>query len=144
MTLIVHGYAAWFGNEDSVGDIIVPGAFARWISANPGKSLPIFWMHEHAIDPRSVPIGRTDELREDSKGLWFKGLLNDTPRGLEIQEAVSTGSARGSSFAYRVNDRRFEDGVRYLLELEPSEITIANWGVNNRTYVEPVPEEAAA
>lgn len=68
------GYAAVFGNVDSQGDLIEPGAFTKTLSEK--DTVPILWQH----NPYE-PIG-AGKAEQDKKGLRIKGRLN-----LEVQRA---------------------------------------------------------
>lgn len=83
---IIEGYASTFeppDRHDSYGDIILPGAFAESIR-----------MHERAVAGddedayrvklflrHSIGIGAIEEMREDSKGLWFRARISETRDG---------------------------------------------------------------
>lgn len=143
--MLIQGYAAVFGIRDRAGDIIVKGAFSRWIAENLGKNLSIFWSHDHMPPwgpPTSRPIGVTTEIAQTEKGLWFAGITAETPKAQEIATLIDLGAVNGSSIGYG----KYAGGVyrkgrqRYLTAIKPAEITIANWGVNPHTYVESKPQ----
>jgi HK97 family phage prohead protease len=79
------GYGAVFGNVDSYGDVIAPGAFADTL-ANASKTgqWPAM-LSQHGGWGMSaddmMPIGIWTELAEDGHGLKVTGKLADTPRG---------------------------------------------------------------
>lgn len=83
------GYGAVFGNIDSYGDVIDPGAFASFLSDVKGGRQP--WpamLSQHggwqvtAAD--MTPIGVWTDFAEDGVGLKVTGQLADTPRGREM------------------------------------------------------------
>jgi HK97 family phage prohead protease len=67
----VEGYAAVFGNRDSYGDIIMPGAFEESLSVKP--DVKVLWQH----DP-DHPIGKQEAATEDEFGLAVIGVLTNT------------------------------------------------------------------
>lgn len=67
----IEGYAAVFGNRDSYGDIILPGAFEETLREKP--DVKVLWQH----DP-DHPIGRQETAVEDEFGLAVVGVLTDT------------------------------------------------------------------
>lgn len=73
---IFSGYAAVYGNIDSGGDIIEPGAFTKTI-AEGWERVKILALHNDCW----LPIGRPLELREDSNGLFIKAKISDTSMG---------------------------------------------------------------
>ena len=86
------GYGSIFGNTDSYGDIVMPGAFATSLADHRrrGSRPKMFWQH----DPRE-PIGSWVDLSEDGKGLWVEGRLN-----MGVQRAAARNrmaSARSQS-----------------------------------------------
>ena len=142
----IRGYASIFGNVDTNGDVVVSGAFSRWISENLTTTLPIFWVHEHMapfgnITKRS--IGVTTLLAQTELGLYFEGITANTPKADEIAELIRIGAVKASSFGFS----KYKNGVyrrgrrRMLTAVRPAEITVAHWGVNPEAYVEPDPTE---
>lgn len=79
------GYGAVFGNTDSYGDVIAPGAFADTL-ANARKTgqWPAM-LAQHGgwgvTAEDMMPIGIWTDLAEDGHGLKVEGKLADTPRG---------------------------------------------------------------
>jgi HK97 family phage prohead protease len=60
-------YYSAFGNVDSDGDIIMPGAFTKSIKENgPGAKNRIWHLFNHSTDK---PVSKPKELIEDAFGL---------------------------------------------------------------------------
>lgn len=102
-----EGYAAVFGNIDSHGDVIEPGAFAKSLldREREGRSLPpMYKMHGAMTGNRHEPIGVWDAMSEDSAGLHVKGHLIglDTEQGKWNHAQVREGGFKGLSIGYRV------------------------------------------
>lgn len=83
------GYGAVFGNVDSYGDVIDPGAFASFLSdVKAGRQPWPAMLSQHggwqvtAAD--MTPIGVWTDFSEDGVGLKVTGQLADTPRGREM------------------------------------------------------------
>lgn len=120
----IEGYGAVFGNVDTYGDIIMPGAFAS--VGNNGRKVKMLWQH----DP-SQPIGVWDEVREDVKGLWVKGrILSGVEKGREAIALMEAGAIDGLSIGYRTKDSEWKDGNRYLKEVELWETSIVTFPAN--------------
>jgi len=136
----VRGYASVFGNQDLSSEVIDRGAFSDWIAKNPDKQLPIFFNHSHIYNPDSLPIGVTTMLRQDRRGLYFEGELNDTTQANEVKSVLATSGRMEASFAFYVDTDEVKKSVRHLKAVSPFEITAANWGVNPKAYIEAVPE----
>jgi len=102
----ITGYAATFGNRDSVGDIVEPGAFSKTISERQPKKLI-----KLARDHRTV-IGLPTVLAQDAKGLYFEGAVDDTECGNETLTQVKSGSIAHASFAYdTIRADMSQDGI---------------------------------
>ena len=118
---------------DRVNERIVPGAFrdsiSRWQGS--GKDLPLAWDHSRAgpdiigsIDPAS--------MRETDEGLFVRGQLDleDSELAREAWRSVKRNRV-GLSFGYLVGaDRKAEDGVKELLELDIFEVTLTSSPAN--------------
>jgi HK97 family phage prohead protease len=105
------GYGAAFNNVDSVGDIIVPGAFAA--------DLPEFLAEGflgglgHNWDQ---PVARIKSAREDSKGLLIEsGPIVDTTHGVDVAKLLRAGIVRKLSIGYRAIEPRM---VKDVAEVE--------------------------
>ena len=88
-TMEFTGYGAAFGNVDSYGDVIVAGAFAKFLSdVNEGKQSWPAMLSQHggwgATAQDMTPVGVWTDLSEDGAGLRVKGQFADTPRGREL------------------------------------------------------------
>lgn len=100
---------AVFGNVDSYGDIIVPGAFADEVAARKATGadpLPVIWSHQWN-DPDSH-IGTVLDLAEVEAegdmpaGLWVKASLDvdDNPRAGRVSKLLNGRRVTQFSFAY--------------------------------------------
>ena len=124
----IEGYGAVFGNEDSYGDIIMPGAFNGSLNARKVKML---WQHD-----ADKPIGVWDEVREDGRGLFVKGrILLDVEKGKEAVALIKAGAIDGLSIGYRtVKADRDSNGRRLLLEVELWETSIVTFPANAMAF----------
>lgn len=143
-----EGYGAAFGNEDSYGDIIVPGAFAEYIDgvkrgAHPWPAM----MSQHgALGLTSedlTPIGVWTDMAEDDAGLRVKGVLADTARGIEIYKLMKMSprpAIDGLSIGYKAEKWDMQtksDGgqVRMLKQLRLNEISPVTFPANTAARV---------
>ena len=99
-----EGYGAVFGNIDSHGDVIMPGAFkdslARYKAAG---SLPRMYVeHGPALGGDPLPVGVWTDMQEDGNGLRVKGKLSalDTDFGRRIYGLLKDGALKGLSIGY--------------------------------------------
>lgn len=137
----VRGYASVFRNSDSDGEVVAPGAFSAWLAKNPEKDLPIFWNHAHQYDLDAMPIGITTTLKQDRKGLYFEGVLNETTAATEVKAVLAKSGKMEASFAFWVDQDEIKNSVRHFTAVTPFEITAANWGANSKAYLEVIPED---
>lgn len=116
-----EGHGSTFGNVDLGGDVVMPGAFKRSLSAyrKRGKMPKMFWMH----DPSKVP-GKWLEMSEDDVGLRLKGTFVNTPLGNEIRELVTSGAIDSLSIGFQINEWDYDDdGNRLLKEIDLWEVS---------------------
>lgn len=143
-----EGYGAAFGNEDSYGDIIVPGAFAEYIDGvKQGKHpWPAMMLQHGALGLTAedlTPIGVWTDLAEDDAGLRVKGVLADTTRGIEIYKLMKMSprpAIDGLSIGYKAEKWDMQtksDGgqVRMLKQLRLNEISPVTFPANTAARV---------
>jgi HK97 family phage prohead protease len=102
------GYGAIFGNVDSHGDVIEPGAFAdslrEW--ADRGSLPAMKMMHGSVANPftgSDLPVGKWQSMREDGKGLYVEGKLSgmETDRGRFHYALMEDGALSGLSIGFK-------------------------------------------
>jgi HK97 family phage prohead protease len=100
---VIEGYASVFGNVDSQGDVIAPGAFSRTLSAWKAKGakglrIPVLWQHD-----AFTPIGVTEAITEDEHGLRVKAkLVMDVQLAKEAFALAREGALGGLSIGFSV------------------------------------------
>jgi len=98
------GLGAVFGNRDSHGDVIMPGAFAASLATYAQtKTLPRMYVEHSAWtggDP--LPVGRWTSMTEEDGGLRVKGRLIglDHPEVKRVAELMREGELNGLSIAF--------------------------------------------
>ena len=125
----VEGWASTFGNKDSGGDIIVPGAFADSLTTRMPKML---WQHD-----TGELIGVWDAAQETAKGLYVKGRFADTPRGNEAYTLAKMGALDSMSIGYSTMDYDYDPktGVRTLKQLELWEVSLVTFPMNEQATI---------
>lgn len=124
---VVEGYGSVFGNEDSYGDVILPGAFAASIARKAPKML---WQHDMA-----KPIGVWDQVTEDGTGLRLRGRVASTPLGMEARELVKMGALDGLSIGFQTVGHRMEGNLRQLTEINLWEVSFVTIPANDRAVI---------
>jgi len=129
---IFQGYASTFGNKDQGGDIVVQGAFDRWLDEwkNSDDVVPILFNHQSGL-----LLGKYLEFKADPKGLWAKGQLNlDTVEGKEKRSLMKQGALSGLSIGYDFypGGLRFsqEDDAYLLTSLKIWEVSLCTFPMN--------------
>lgn len=136
-----------FGNVDSYGDRVMPGAFAddvkRWKA---GQPLPVIWSHKW--DDPFAHIGYALDADETDRGLWVKGQIEDladNPTAAQVHRLLKARRVTQFSFAYDVLDggqvdeeieaggEKVQRSVYELRKLMTHEVGPCLLGVNQET-----------
>lgn len=134
-----EGYASVFGNVDSYGDIVQPGAFLKSLGEweEKGDPIPLLWGHDME-DPFSN-VGVIDHAEEDDHGLKVRGTFDlENPKAAQVYRLAKGRRTTGMSFAYAVRDSEEKDGNLHLKDLELFEASIVPIGANPLAGVEAV------
>ncbi|MDZ4693494.1 HK97 family phage prohead protease [Terricaulis sp.] len=116
--MIIEGYAALFGAEDHMRDIVRAGAFAASLQRR-AAPMPILVEHE----PRLL-AGFWTDVREDGRGLWLRGDVRDElPGAARAKRALARG-VDGLSIGFVPLSAHRAAGVRVLTEIELLEVSI--------------------
>lgn len=124
---IIEAYVSIFDNEDSVGDVIKMGAFAKSLARKLPKGV---WSHKW-----DQPVAKTLEAREDGKGLFIKGQFNlDTIRGREAYSDIKFGIFDEFSIGFSIEKSFIDDkGRRVITEAKLYEWSPVLAGANPET-----------
>lgn len=127
-----------FGNVDSVGDVVMPGAFADSIEAweAKGDPIPVIWSHDWA-DPYSH-IGHVTKALETDDGLVVEAELDlANPKAEQVYRLLKGRRVTQFSFAYDVVDgaeaERDGEAVYELRKLDVHEVGPCLLGCNQET-----------
>lgn len=116
--MIVEGYAALFGVEDQMRDIVRAGAFAASL-ARRTTPLPMLLEHEARL-----LAGYWTDVREDGRGLWLRGdIRDDQPGAARTKRALARG-VDGLSIGFVPLGAHRSAGVRVLTEIDLLEVSI--------------------
>lgn len=134
-----EGYGSVFGNVDSYGEKVMPGAFVESLARHKreGSNVLMLWNH----DSRE-PIGVWEDLAEDAKGLWGKGrFLLDIQRAREVHTLAKNKAIGGLSIGYREIETEPDGNIRLLKKLDLYEISPVTFPANRRARIEGVKSE---
>lgn len=113
----ISGIAWKFDVADRIGDMILPGAFAK-------AALPIPMLFGHDMND---PIGTWDTATEKSGGLHVTGklLVDDVARAREVRALVKSGAVRGISIGFITKKAKARSaGGRTISQLELLEASL--------------------
>jgi uncharacterized protein len=138
----VTGYFSIFGNVDSDGDIVMPGAFKRSLNNNYKR---IKHLNQHrSYEPLSATKNDNLVVKEDDKGLYFESKISKTSYGKDTILLYLDGVLDEHSIGYEVTKSRDSDTqfvtsrwdpakqvpVKELIELYLWEGSTVTWGAN--------------
>jgi HK97 family phage prohead protease len=92
-----------FGNVDSYGDVVMPGAFADTLAEWKASGNPIPVYYSHRMDDPDYNIGHVLEAAETDEGLWVKAQLDlDAPKAVQVHRLLKGRRLTQFSFAYDI------------------------------------------
>lgn len=131
-----EGYASTYGNVDYDNDVISPGAFDKTCRERPIIKL----LYQHDWN-KVLGIG---EIRNDSKGLYIKGQINqDVQLGREVRSLMIQGALDSMSIGFVVpeiekNLEYQQDGTRLIKECDVRETSIVPFPANPQALIQSV------
>lgn len=131
-----EGYGSIFGNVDSYGEKVMPGAFVESLAKHrrDGSAVLMLWNHNP-----NEPVGVWEDLAEDAKGLWGKGrLILDIQKAREVHAMMKAKAIGGLSIGYRETDTDQDGAVRLLKKLDLREISPVTFPANSRARINSV------
>lgn len=139
--MVFSGYGAVFGNVDSYGDVIAPGAFAKSLTEHQAAgTTPMMFLNHDAFN--SLPIGRWTEMVEDGVGLKMTGELLDTTMGRDTYVALKAGAITGLSIGFRpvkyTLGVKADEPLRTLEEVDLVEVSVVGLPANAKARVQAV------
>ncbi|ETO16227.1 phage prohead protease [Reticulomyxa filosa] len=123
------GYACTFNNQDDVGDIILPGAFAETIRSQ--SHLVLLWQHD-----QKEPIGYITKFKEDLIGLYIKKFIMQLKRA--AYALIAAGVIKGLSTDYLIEDYFHDGTIRYIKKIKLIEISVVTFPANRQAMIEDV------
>lgn len=135
--------ASVFNNIDSVGDVVMPGAFADDLKAwsASGDPIPLLWGHQMS-DP-DMNLGKVLEAAETEAGLQIKAELDlDNPKSAQVYRLLKGKRVSKMSFAYDIEDgapaERDGRSVYELRKLKLHEVSVVQVPANPAASIQQV------
>lgn len=121
-TLSFRAYALAFGNIDSYGDIIKPGACDKWLASEDSKRCALCYQHN-----MQEVVGVITAKGVDDKGMWIEADILPTQLGRDVQVLMKAGAVKEFSIGYYANAWTYgktdDREVRYLEEISIVEVS---------------------
>lgn len=127
--LHIKAYALAFGNIDSWGDIIMPGALDEFLKSDDADRMALCYQHE-----RRTVIGKITDKGVDDYGMWIEADILPTTAGQDAAVLIKSGAIKEFSIGYRADRYHYEkrEGYEYDIRIldaitvyECSPVTIA-------------------
>lgn len=124
-------YYSAFGNVDSDGDVIMPGAFTKSIKENGPQGKNRIWhLFNHSTDK---PVSKPKELSEDSFGLKAVVKMPNTTLGRDTYELYKDGHITEHSIGFKTVKSQAKTGYNEINEIQLFEGSSVLWGANSNT-----------
>lgn len=141
----LSGYGAVFGNIDSYGDVIQPGAFADSIAAARKTGNWPAMLSQHGgygmTADDMMPIGIWTDMAEDGVGLKLEGVLADTQRGRDAYTLLKMDrpALNGLSIGYVAKEwtarTKPDEPRRTLKKIDLYEISLVTFPANPQARI---------
>ncbi|MDQ2626578.1 MAG: HK97 family phage prohead protease [Actinomycetota bacterium] len=133
-------YASVFGNVDSYGDVVMPGAFAKTLAEWTKSGNPIPLLFGHNMSDPDYNLGGVLSAEEDAVGLKITAQLDlENPKAAQTYRMLKGRRINQMSFAYDEIESgpATHDGnhVWELRELKLYEVSIVTLGANQETEI---------
>jgi HK97 family phage prohead protease len=138
--------ASTFGNVDKHGDRVIRGAYSTDVAkVKAGATWPLVWGHDYNGSPQNF-VGEIDDADETDEGLEVHARFDlDDPVARKAYRLVKQGAIDKLSIGYRVRrERRANDGVNELLDVELHEVSLVLSPANERARVLAIKDAPAA
>ena len=127
--LNIKAYVLAFGNVDSWGDVILPGACDDFLKSETADRMALCWQHD-----RTTVIGKITDKGVDDYGMWIEADILPTTAGKDAAILLKSGAVKEFSIGYRCDKYHYEKRADYEYEIrviealtvyEASPVTIA-------------------
>ena len=121
--LLIQGYASLWGVADLNGDVVQAGAFADSLAKTGAEGVRMLNQHDGR-----APVGVWDEVREDERGLFVRGRIEDWSPEARFAAAQSrAGAMDGLSIGYRTARARRLGRLRVLSGVDLWEVSLVTF-----------------
>lgn len=130
----VVGYASYFGNKDSHGDVVTKGAFKRTINNNSARIKVL--MHHDPV----MLVGKPEKMMEDENGLYTESKVSRTAMGNDLLTLIEDGVLDEMSIGYVPVKEYYDpdDDVNYVEEVKLVEYSFVTLASNDQARIQGV------
>lgn len=132
----IIGYFSKFGNIDSDGDMIMPGAYKRTL-ANNMRRIKHLYQHDPSMPLAGVKNSRL-LLEEDSQGLKFDSTISQTSYGKDVVLLYADGVIDEHSVGFNTIQKEDKGKYNEIIEIKLWEGSTVTWGANEFAGTEAV------
>lgn len=111
-SLHIKAYALAFGNVDSWGDIIAPGAVDEFLKSENFGRMALCYQHN-----TSEVIGVITGAGVDEKGMWIEADVLPTTTGKNVQTLIKGGAIKEFSIGYFADSYHYEKREGYTYDI---------------------------
>jgi len=136
VALRIKAYGLAFGNIDSWGDIIMPGACDKFLASEEADRMALCWQHD-----RATVIGRITDKGVDDYGMWIEADILPTTAGNDAAILIKSGAVKEFSIGYRATKYHYEKregydyDIRILEEIEVLEVSPVTIAANPKAII---------
>lgn len=129
--LHIKAYALAFGNIDSWGDIIMPGACDEFLAGPEADRMALCWQHD-----RATVIGKITAKGVDDHGMWIEADILPTTAGNDAAILLKNGAVKEFSIGYRAvsyhweHKEGYEYDIRVLDKIQVYEVSPVTTAAN--------------
>ena len=110
--LHIKAYGLAFGNIDSYGDIIMPGACDAFLASDKADRMALCYQHDF-----STVIGKITDKGVDDYGMWIEADILPTTAGKDAAILLKSGAVKEFSIGYRADKYHYENREGYNYEI---------------------------
>lgn len=125
----ITGYFSVFGNIDSDGDMIMPGAFKKSLDEGGIKRFKHLYQHDTWKPLSGTKTGKLI-VKEDKTGLFFDSTISQTSWGRDTIKLYVDGVVDEQSVGFQTVRDNAKEKYRELIELKGWEGSTVTWGAN--------------
>ncbi len=127
-TSTVTGYFSIFGNVDSDGDMIMPGAYKRTLQNN-------YHRLKHLNQHNSLQVLSGTKkgnllVKEDNRGLYFESRMSETSYGKDVIILYKDGALDEHSVGFNIVKQQKASDYNEIIEMKLWEGSSVTWAAN--------------